>query len=236
MTTTSSSPSNPWSLPLAAFEMWSSDMLEPPALELGYIEAGLRRKLSPLAKQALSLAYRCSVQNISAGQTQPRVVFASRHGDIKRTTEMLLQMLDANTPSPTAFSMSVLNATAAAYAIATQNRTPNTAISASGSSLGFGLIEAMLQYRSQPDCPLLFIYADEPPPELYAAPGSGIPAHAIALLIDDHAKQHLQFAMQAQTQADSLQAQSLAFIDCLQDGNASWHGEARSWQWSLHAS
>lgn len=208
-------------------------MLEPPALELGYIEAGLRRKLSPLAKQALSLAYRCSAGQSHAGQ--PRLVFASRHGDIQRTTDMLLQMLDANTPSPTAFSMSVLNATAAAYAIATQNQNANTAISASGSSLGFGLIEAMLQYKSQPDSPILFIYADEPPPAIYAASCPSIPAHAIALLIADQAEQQLQFGMQAQSQADSLEAQSLAFMHCLQAGNASWHGEARSWQWSIHA-
>lgn len=231
MTSTPQKHADEWSLPLAGFEMWSSDMPEPPLLELGFIEPGLRRKLSPVAKQALSLAYRCS-----AGYAQTRVVFASRHGDINRTTGMLLQMLNNDAPSPTAFSMSVLNATVGAFSIATQNQAPSTAISANNSSLGFGLIEALMQFKSQPDSPLLFIYADEPPPEIYAADVPGIPAHAMALLFVENAKQCLQFGMQSQTLADSAEAQSLAFMHSLQTGTGSWHGEARTWHWSLHAS
>lgn len=206
-------------------------MQDPPSIDLQFMDAGLRRKLSPLVKQALSLAHQCA-----NGHSNLRLVYASRNGDIARTTDMLMGLAIGDIPSPTAFSMSVLNAAAGAYSIATADRSPNTAIAATGSSIGFGLLEAWMQFSSNPEQALLFVYADEPPPPIYQAGHPSEASHAIALLLSNNASHEINCIMQAQPDAkESASSQSLAFIQCLANGTSSWEGEGRQWHWSCHA-
>ncbi len=218
-----------WSMPLTSWAYWYEGMNEPPALELQFIDSSLRRKLSPLAKQVLSIAHRCA-----SAYPGCRIIFASRNGDISRTTTQLLQMLEGETPSPTSFSMSVLNATVGAYSIATSNHAPNTAIAACACSLGFGLLEAHMQMLNQPATPILFIYADEPPPAIYQTSDTNMPAHAVAMLFNVLSTDTLACRITPDTEEDSQQAQSMALIDCLRHGSASWQGEFRRWEWQLN--
>ncbi|MCB5183739.1 beta-ketoacyl synthase chain length factor [Methylobacillus gramineus] len=228
--TVSHSPATQWVLPILRWAYWHEDMQDPPEINLQFMEAGLRRRLSPLLKQALSLAHQCA-----DAHTNLRLVFASRNGDISRTTDMLMSLTLGDTPSPTAFSMSVLNAAPGTYSIATADRSPNIAIAATGSSIGFGLLEAWMQFSNHPDQPLLFVYADEPPPAIYQANHLHAAPHAIALLLGPDAQHEIRCSMQANLETmDSPFPQALAFIQCLINRTSAWQGEGRSWHWSHH--
>lgn len=228
--TTSENQSIQWSMPVASWAYWHEEMNDPAPLDLQFIDPGLRRKLSSLAKHALSLAHQCA-----SAHPDCRIIYASRSGDIVRTTQQLLSIMQGESPSPTSFSMSVLNATVGAYSIATSNRAPNTAIAATASSLGFGLMEAHMQLLNHPAAPVLFIYADEPPPALYQAGNPDIPAHAIAMLFSPSSENRLECRITPSIGHESQQAQSMAMIDCLLNGRASWQGESRHWEWQLYA-
>lgn len=217
-------------MPVSSWAYWYEEMNDPAPLDLQFIDPGLRRKLSSLAKHALSLAHQCA-----SGHLNCHIVYASRNGDIARTTQQLLSIMQGESPSPTSFSMSVLNATVGAYSIATSNHAPNTAIAATASSLGFGLMETHIHLLNHPTTPVLFIYADEPPPVLYQADNPDMPAHAIAMLFSSASENRLECRITPSIGYESQQVQSMAMIDCLLNGRASWQGESRHWEWQLYA-
>ena len=86
-------------------------MAVPPLAEMPAMQ---RRRLEPLGRMALQVAWRC--------QPDPAVamplVFASRHGDVARTYEMLAGLARGEPLSPTHFGLSTHNAIAAQYSIA----------------------------------------------------------------------------------------------------------------------
>jgi hypothetical protein len=220
-----------WIAPIARWAVWQEDLLNPQTPAVQFVDSSLRRKLSPLAKMALKVAHDCAgdLHNI-------RLVYASRHGDITRTTNLLVDLAEEEAPSPTAFSMSVLNATPGVYSIAMNDQSPSTAVSAIASSFGFGLLEACMQLASQPASPVLFVYADEMPPALYAVNDETYMQHAVGLLLSSDANIEVSCTMSASQAQNSLISQSQAFLDCLNNGETSiWHGEGRAWRWFRHA-
>src|ERR1043166_10061890 len=92
---------------------------------LGFIEPQLRRRLSLLDRIALHVAHACVKQGEAV-----RVVFASRHGELARSAELLAQLAAGAIASPMAFSLSVLNAAPGLYGIARKDRSASTALSA----------------------------------------------------------------------------------------------------------
>lgn len=174
-----------WTLPI---ENWSSWQLssEEPSPDISFIHAALRRKLSLLTKMSLKVAHDCSEELSSV-----RFVYASRHGDLGRTTDMLADLARGEELSPTAFSLSVLNATPGIYSIARNNHASSIAVSAVENTLIMGLLEAYLQFSRRPDTPVLFVYAEDEVPSLYDLPNKDIAPHAIALLLSPAAKNHL---------------------------------------------
>lgn len=220
-----------WTAPVVRWTVWHENASTPPTTNLDFIDASLRRKLSPLAKMALSIAHECAgdLRNV-------RLVYASRHGDITRTTGLLIDLAEGEIPSPTAFSMSVLNATAGAYSIATQDKSSSTAVSATASSFGFGLLEACMQLASNPDTLVLFVYADELPPALYATDTEADIPRAIGLLLGSQGDVEITCTMNSAQDQQSRISQSTAFLNCLDNDETSiWHGEGRTWSWSYHA-
>jgi len=162
-----------------------------------------------------------------------RLVYASRHGELTRTTAMLGDLAQNQDLSPTAFSLSVLNASAGLFSILQRNTAPSTAISACAASFGYGLLEAWQQLADQPQRPVLLVYADEPPPDVYGEVElSRHRAHAIALLLQSNAPREITCRVAADAALPSPEAQSSAFIRCLEAGHASWHGEGQRWTWS----
>ncbi|WP_024304134.1 beta-ketoacyl synthase chain length factor [Pseudogulbenkiania sp. MAI-1] len=122
-----------------------------------FVEAGLRRRLSPLARMTLHVARQCA-----ADRPELRVVFASRHGEVNRTHLMLEALAGDEELSPTLFSLSVHNAIAGLLSIIRRDTAPATAVAAGAESLGAGLLQAALEQMACPEQPVLLLYADLP--------------------------------------------------------------------------
>ena len=217
--------------PVARWSFWESVPGEngvSPSPDVGFVEPMLRRRLSFLARMTLRVAHDCAhdVPNT-------RFVFASRHGELARTTTMLESIADREVLSPMVFSMSVLNASTGLFSMLENNVAPTSAISAGESSFGYGLQEACLQWAEQPEVPVLYVYADEPAPAVYGLkeqPGST--SHAVGLLLQASSAHSVDWQVSDQGQASSAEAQSRTFLRCLADGASEWHGDGKTWRWA----
>ncbi|MCE9640495.1 MAG: beta-ketoacyl synthase chain length factor [Betaproteobacteria bacterium] len=225
-----------WNVPIADWAVWGEGF--PPVATKGeqgapdvrFVEPMLRRRLNPLAKMGLHVADQCA-----AGIGSVRLVYASRHGDLRCATQLLGDLAAGEPLSPTVFSMSVLNATAGLWSIIRRDHAPSTAISAAEETFGFALLEAALQCASHPAEPVLLIYADEPVPPVY---GSYIAiretAHAVALLLRSDAALVVECAATAAEGGAETLPQSLAFMHWLisaEAREATWPGPDRCWRW-----
>ena len=145
----------------------------------------VRRRLSSLSRAALKVAHDCMPDPADQAQGEGvRLVFASRHGELKRTTDILLALSQKEPVSPTAFSLSVLNAMTGVLGIARGERAPASALSAGEETLGLALLEAHAQLLSDPSSPVLVVYADEPVDPLYGPREEGEESGALSILFD----------------------------------------------------
>jgi hypothetical protein len=166
-----------WSLPLARWAAWSAASDGAP--DLKFIDLMLRRRLSALSKMAMKVAHDCA-----GDRPAVRVVFASRHGELNRTTTILDDIVAQQPVSPTAFSLAVLNAMPGVMSIARQDRSTSAALSAGAQTLGYALLEAYTQYQESPEIPVLLVYAHEPAGERYGPVDDDPERGALALLIE----------------------------------------------------
>jgi hypothetical protein len=240
-----------WTIPVGRWSSWPATASAAP--DIGFIEPIVRRRLSTLSKVALKVAHDCVAQDAV------RVVFASRHGELRRTTDILRSISAGEPVSPTAFSLSVLNAMTGLFGIARADRSAASAISAGAQTLGYGLLEAHAQYATQPDAPLLLVYADEPADAAYGTIEDEVQGGAIAILLDlqaatGHIACSLSRAGQPATQpgtangtdtpdtpnaavpqASYFPTQSQALLHCLETGQpAGWQRAGTTWHWSWH--
>ncbi|MBU6420841.1 MAG: beta-ketoacyl synthase chain length factor [Gammaproteobacteria bacterium] len=149
--------------------------------DVSQLPAMLRRRLDPLGRMALHTAWSC-LDGVAAAQ----FVFASRHGSLPRTVELLAALARQQPLSPTLFSVSVHNGTAGLYSMARGDRSAATAVAAGADTLGMGLLEAACQVNTGA-AHVLFCYADESLPEPYThAPGNAgnCAAFSIAMLLE----------------------------------------------------
>jgi hypothetical protein len=219
-----------WTIPVARWSSWPAGQAATP--DIGFVEPLMRRRLSSLSKMALKVAHDCA-----AGRDAVRLVFASRHGELRRTTGILDDIVAQQPVSPTAFSLSVLNAMAGVYSIARRDHAPTTAISAGAETLGYALLEAHAQYLADPVTPVLVVYADEQADERYGYVDHEVSPGALALLLEHGAPLHLDcatgLALAAQPSL-SFATQSEALLHGLTAGAAvDWQGAGRRWQWSM---
>jgi hypothetical protein len=137
--------------------------------------------------------------------------------------------------SPTLFSLSVLNSAAGIFSIAHNDHAPATAIAAGSESFGYGLLEARLRARRDPDHPVVYVYADAPAPDpLGRQPRDPEAVFALGLLIESKGTTclHTEIYPDASTQlSPSLQAH--ACLQALEGGIGDWTGERHHWRWSL---
>jgi len=209
------------------------------AADISFIEPIVRRRLSSLSRVALKVAHDCVPE-----QDHVRVVFASRHGELRRTTDILRAISAGEPVSPTAFSLSVLNAMTGIFGIVRGDRSPASAISAGAQTLGFALLEAHAQFESDPSSPVLLVYADEPADAAYGTIEDEVQGGALAILLDTHAAAgHLACTISgtgslAEAPAPvhgSFLTQSEAVQCCLDTrAPAAWQNAGTTWQWSWH--
>ena len=135
-----------WAPGLETKEAWEGWLAEPawplPASDavapLAEVPAMTRRRIDPLGRAALQVAWMAQ----GAEPTGP-VVFASRWGEIARSVGLLRQLSQGEGLSPTAFSLSVHNASSAVYSITRGDTANYTAISAGPASAAAGVCEAL---------------------------------------------------------------------------------------------
>ena len=97
-----------------------------------------RRRIDPLGRAALQVAW-WAQSDVPTGP----VVFASRWGELARSVALLRQLAQGEPLSPTAFSLSVHNASSAVYSIARGDTANYAAVSAGPASATAGVCEAM---------------------------------------------------------------------------------------------
>ncbi|MGQ7936800.1 beta-ketoacyl synthase chain length factor [Paraburkholderia sp. D1E] len=238
-----------WTIPVARWSSWPAAATAAP--DIGFIEPIVRRRLSTLSRVALKVAHDCVAQD------EVRVVFASRHGELRRTTDILRTISAGEPVSPTAFSLSVLNAMTGVFGIARGDRSAASAISAGAETLGYALLEAYAQYGTQPGSPVLLVYADEPADAAYGTIEDEVQGGAIAILLNGEATagqlvctlsgagepeaaeaaqgaSHTGEESESGTE-ESFASQSQALLHCLETGQpAVWQSAGAAWHWRLH--
>lgn len=131
------------------------------APELKQIPAMKRRRLSYFAKMAVQVAV-----NLIDNQQIP-TVFASRHGDLHKTSQLLIDISEGEPLSPTQFGLSVHNAAAGQFHIYLQNFQHSNTIAAGEDSFVMGLIDAATRLVSGDSDQVLYVFADQTLPDLY---------------------------------------------------------------------
>jgi hypothetical protein len=109
----------------------------PCLLDLPEVAPMLRRRLGPLGRMVVQVAY--SAHDASLGIP---VVLGSRYGDTARSLELLTELAKNQALSPTAFGLSVHNAIGAMYAMARADRSNYVAVAAGAGTAAASLVEA----------------------------------------------------------------------------------------------
>ncbi len=126
------------------------------------VPALLRRRVTPLGRQALSSAWELPET------ANARLILSSRHGEFSRTLSLLEAAANRSDLSPADFTLSVHNALIGLLSIAHGNHKGHTAIAAGQESFCYGLLEAIACLKENPDEPVVLIHFDEPLPGAFS--------------------------------------------------------------------
>ena len=140
------------------------------------IPSMLRRRLNLLGRAV------CDMLSDLDPDADSVVLHASRHGDGERTLEMLYSLNEGEPLSPARFGLSVHNAIAGVYSIASGNRRSQQAIAASGGEWAALMAEAR-GYLADTHSSLVIVFSDQPVPARFASHAPESPFAAVALRI-----------------------------------------------------
>ncbi|WP_137937816.1 beta-ketoacyl synthase chain length factor [Chitinivorax sp. B] len=149
---------------LEAWQAWASGLLDMAAEGepgLSAMAPMLRRRAGRLDRLACEVGYQ-----VMSDETGIPVVFCSRHGAAERSLALLNELTLGQPLSPTAFGMSVHNATSGLFSIARKDTANATALAGGSLSGVAGVVEAcgLLQDRADH---VLVIVADSLLPNAY---------------------------------------------------------------------
>jgi len=161
-----------WSPGIEDAQAWSHWCAAPSELasegrpDARFLPAMLRRRCSSLARIMLTAAFDCCSET-ELGEVA--TVFASRHGNINESIDLLDRLAERQPLSPTAFSHTVHNAQAGLFSIAAANRRASSSIAAQRDSFACGYLEALTLLEREPDRPVLLVVGDVPLAPTFAA-------------------------------------------------------------------
>jgi hypothetical protein len=133
--------------------------------EASFLPALLRRRCSPLTRIMLTVAFDCCDEGV---RSRVGNVFASRHGNINESIELLERLAQQQPLSPTRFSHSVHNAQAGLFSIAAGNRCASSSIAAEEDTFACGYLEALTFLERAPGSSVLLVMADVPLADAFA--------------------------------------------------------------------
>jgi hypothetical protein len=171
------------------------------SIDISFLERQYRRRLSTTTKLALTAYYHCN-PDLSPCQT----VFASRYGEYQRTFGILKDIVSGEGASPAAFSVSVHNTPSGIVGIATGNPAPSTTVAGNAATVEAGFLEAAMQRVEFDNQDIVFIFVDEPLPEIYGrftSPDDQAYALGLRLSANADRKLHLSWAASAGGQTRS---------------------------------
>jgi hypothetical protein len=154
-----------WSAGREDADAWQRWCAAPVALEPSghpearFLPALIRRRCSPLARIALTTAFACCDEEQRAHCSS---VFASRHGNINESIDLLDRLAERQPLSPTVFSHTVHNAQAGLFSLAARNGHTSSSIAARGDTFGCAYLEALALLEREPGSPVLLVIADVP--------------------------------------------------------------------------
>lgn len=191
--------------------------------DLSFVDAMTRRRLSPLSRMCLSCAHQAL-----QGRAGIASVFASRHGELPRSAELLAQLAIGEPLSPLGFSLSVHNTASGLHSIVQHDTAPSTAIAGGPDSLTAGLLEALGRLAERPEAPVLLVYGDDRLPEVYGEFDSArLMPHALALLLGQGTTHRLSLESRPADVAER-ERQSLSLLRALAQGGSARLGD---WRW-----
>lgn len=207
-----------------------------PSPKLLSMPAMQRRRVGPLGRMALEVAFECL-----GDRADVPTVFCSAHGEVSRSVE-LLSALAADEPlSPASFGLSVHNAAAGMLSIARHDKANNIALSARRDTVEHGVIEACGLLADGEAAVLLVVY-DSPLPAIYADFRDGDEqAFAWAWLIEAPQQEFLSLAWSTIVDADAASTQTMApglevlRFQLRKDARLDRLCGKRKWQWSRNA-
>lgn len=147
----------------ALWQAWAQTSAPAPLAETmpsyAEIPAGVRRRLSPLGRCALS-----ALASLKPQADEP-TVWASSWGDISRTFKLTQTLSQHEDMSPADFALNVHNAVGAQAAIWLKNHASTSAVAAGPVTASCALLEAFLKLQSSPS--VLVVRYEEFMPELW---------------------------------------------------------------------
>ena len=176
-----------WAPGLESREAWRAWSRAPVPLaptghpEARFLPAMLRRRCTPLTRIVLTAAFDC-LGNAEADDV--RSVFASRHGSVNESIELLSQIVTSQRISPARFSHSVHNAQAGLFCIAAENRQASSSLAGREDSFAMGWLEALTHLEREPERPVLYVMGDVELAPVFAELVDEPPAsYAVAFLL-----------------------------------------------------
>jgi hypothetical protein len=154
-----------WAPGLESPAAWAAWAKEPAPLaaegvpDARFLPAMLRRRCTPLTRIMLRAAYDACPEALRG---DVRTVFASRHGSINESIELIEGVARRLALSPAKFSHTVHNAQAALFSIAAGNRRASSSLAAQEDTLGHGWLEALAHLEREPERPVLLVMGDVP--------------------------------------------------------------------------
>jgi hypothetical protein len=130
--------------------------------EVGFLPLMQRRRLSPLAKAAMAVAWPCR-----QGFPDLPAVFSSNHGESRHYFEMLTDLAESREISPSRFSLSVHNAIAGLYSLYGETRAPYVVLAPGQEGVSAALLETAGLLAEQPNRRVLAVWYEQPLPEAY---------------------------------------------------------------------
>lgn len=148
--------------------------------KLDWVVPMQRRRLSPFAKMALYCAYQASAE---IAEPLPSI-FCSRHGDLHKTSILLADLVQSESLSPTAFSLSVHNAVSGLFTILTKNKQATNTVVAGSNTLLMAIVDGYARLNSGHADQLLVVHCDQALPDIYLSYADELQIdHAVAFII-----------------------------------------------------
>lgn len=126
------------------------------------IPAMMKRRMSTISKLAVQVA-----SELTQESKVDFVIFASRHGELERSTSLLKEIQRGQPASPTAFSQSVHNTAAGLFTIANSMQVPATSLAACEDTFHCALTEASIFLDEHKNSQVLVVDFDAPLPHPY---------------------------------------------------------------------